>query len=662
MKATFPTLRLPITLIRSENPLPMLRDPNPDKGDLIDGGLLESERPGFAKNTGYRVLPYRMQDDYEPEPRPRDVPCAILENENLVATFLPSLGGRLYSLVDKRAGRECLFKNPVIKLGNLALRNAWFSGGVEWNYGHFGHTFFSSQPVHFAVGRDAAGNEFLRLYEFERASGTVFQADFHLPSGATALTAHLVCVNPADEPAPLFLWTNTAVTERGNPRVFSGTDGVIAQHLGPQPQDNYFLHADMPDLYGDGTDHSRPAGIPHAEEYFFQNENTADSAYEVSAYEDGQLFIDRSTGNYPYRKMFCWGGHPGGMHWKRHLSDAEGGEYLEVQAGLARTQVHGCELLPGEVIHITQLFAPAMADPHQVQGDYAAAGRHIRAVVDRMLPVALIESEHARCMAEWDKPAKLAIGGTGWGALESARDPGYLPRHLNFPPSELGEEQRPWLELLSGKPFSGTHSFQTAKPWLRLLEKAAESDPTNAELLIQLGLARCEQQNREGAMDAFRRSAACAPSPLAHRCTAYALWQRGAFTEAAAEMGKAVELLGEPQRAYAEEYLLMLTDAGQFQAAYDYYNALPAALKTGERMSLTAALSALEVGDDAFLDSQYARRFSVVKEGERRFTDTWFAREARREAARLNIPCTKEFEQQIRASRRLPENIDFRMV
>ena len=32
-----------------------------------------------------------------------------------------------------------LFNNPVVRYSNLATRNAWTSGGVEFNIGEFGH-------------------------------------------------------------------------------------------------------------------------------------------------------------------------------------------------------------------------------------------------------------------------------------------------------------------------------------------------------------------------------------------------------------------------------------------------------------------------------------------------------------------------------------------
>ncbi|MCZ7665985.1 MAG: DUF5107 domain-containing protein [Chloroflexi bacterium] len=46
-------------------------------------------------------------------------------------------------MLHKPSGRELLAKNPVFQPANLALRNAWFSGGIEWNIGAIGHS-----PLH----------------------------------------------------------------------------------------------------------------------------------------------------------------------------------------------------------------------------------------------------------------------------------------------------------------------------------------------------------------------------------------------------------------------------------------------------------------------------------------------------------------------------------
>ena len=145
--------------------------------------LPEEKRRFLGWQAGYRVLPYRMQDVYTRQRAPRDFQAVVLENEYLRATFLPELGGRLVSLVSLPAERELLHRNPVFQPADLAIRNAWFSGGIEWNIGQLGHTFTTCSPLFAAQIRGAAGEPGLRMYEYERCKGLFWQIDFYLPPG-----------------------------------------------------------------------------------------------------------------------------------------------------------------------------------------------------------------------------------------------------------------------------------------------------------------------------------------------------------------------------------------------------------------------------------------------------------------------------------------------
>lgn len=93
------------------------------------------------------MLPYCQQDGYNRDREEKVFKSVVIENEYLKAVFLPELGGRLWSLVDKTRDRELLYCNPVFQPGNLALRNAWFSGGVEFNVSIKGHNPLTCDPL-----------------------------------------------------------------------------------------------------------------------------------------------------------------------------------------------------------------------------------------------------------------------------------------------------------------------------------------------------------------------------------------------------------------------------------------------------------------------------------------------------------------------------------
>ena len=66
--------------------------------------------------------------------------------------------GKLYSLFDKVNNRDLLMTNCVYQPGNLAIRNAWHSGGIEFNFGNIGHHYFTCDNLFVALLKDEQGN------------------------------------------------------------------------------------------------------------------------------------------------------------------------------------------------------------------------------------------------------------------------------------------------------------------------------------------------------------------------------------------------------------------------------------------------------------------------------------------------------------------------
>ena len=160
------------------------------------------------------------------------LPTIEVENAALRATFYPSLGGRMISLYDKRGRRELLFDNPVLQFANLAIRNAWFSGGVEWNGPLYGHSLLTCSPVFAGVVETPRG-PLLRLYEFDRALETTWQVDAFLPRGDDRLWVHVKAINPNAHAVRFYWWTNIAVPLARDTRVLAPADYAISRTTRP---------------------------------------------------------------------------------------------------------------------------------------------------------------------------------------------------------------------------------------------------------------------------------------------------------------------------------------------------------------------------------------------------------------------------------------------
>ena len=256
------TLTMPTADVGPVNPLPPLLVTD-DLHTVVDPGEADAE---MRHNVGYgrvrSVLPYLVQDGYGRDRRPAEHKVAVLENDVLRATFLLNLGGRLWSLVHKPTGRELLYRNPVLQPANLALRNAWFAGGVEWNIGTIGHSPTTCEPLHAARVLQPDGTPVLRVYEFERLREVVFQVDAWLPEGSPVLLVHVRIVNPNDAETPMYWWSNVAVPQADDVRVLAPADEAWQFAY-----DSPLRRVPIPVL--DGQDRTYTTRAAEAADYFF---------------------------------------------------------------------------------------------------------------------------------------------------------------------------------------------------------------------------------------------------------------------------------------------------------------------------------------------------------------------------------------------------------
>lgn len=145
----FSTKKVKTASLGEPSPLPDLSGEHILQNDLIfcldeDDEIYEGY--GRCKNA----YPYRQYNNYTNDLEEKEVKTAVLENEHVRAVFLPEFGGRLWELWDKRREENILYTNDVLKFHNLAVRNAWFSGGVEWNIGVIGHTPLTTEQMYAA--------------------------------------------------------------------------------------------------------------------------------------------------------------------------------------------------------------------------------------------------------------------------------------------------------------------------------------------------------------------------------------------------------------------------------------------------------------------------------------------------------------------------------
>ena len=84
----------------AENPQPSFRQP--DQEVRGEPNFPKNKYYSLGRETGFCALPYAMLDRYNRELVDMKFSTVVLENDFLRAEFIPALGGRLWSLFDKK--------------------------------------------------------------------------------------------------------------------------------------------------------------------------------------------------------------------------------------------------------------------------------------------------------------------------------------------------------------------------------------------------------------------------------------------------------------------------------------------------------------------------------------------------------------------------------
>ncbi|MBD0737315.1 DUF5107 domain-containing protein [Streptomyces sp. CBMA29] len=674
---------IPAAALGPENPLPALRPLDElHRLDLKDREGLPAD---MARQLGYAplrsVLPVRVLDGYGRDRAPAALDALVIENDRIRATVLPGLGGRLYSLVHKATGRELLYRNPVFQPAAFALAGAWFSGGVEWNLGATGHAAHTCAPLHAARVPAPDGGEMLRLWEWERLRDLPFQIDMWLPADSDFLYVGIRVRNPHERTVPAYWWSNIAVPETDRTRVLAPADA--AWHFG---YSRTLSHVPVPAPDG-ATDITYTTRSEHAADYFFDVADT-DRRWITALDGEGHGLVQTSTDLLRGRKLFLWGHGRGGRRWQEWLTEPGTGGYLEIQAGLARTQLEHIPMAADSEFSWLEAYGPLAADPALVHGDdWTAARAEAGGRLEAALPRATVDAAYTAWLAHADTdPKDLLATGSGWGALESERGHFHLPG-TPFPATTLGDPQKPWLELLLAGIFPRPAADAPPGPalvspeWRELLE-AADTYPGNEWFRdYYLGIAQWAAGDRAQAVRSWERSVAAHPSPWGLRALAVAEADAGQTDRAADRYLAAYDSLRETftalpdrpdvRRALVVEAVPVLLAAGRAADAERVLadpdpdsNPAPEGERPGPdcgRLRLLRAQTALARGHVTEARALFDEGFVVedLYEGAESLTDTWYAIAERLVAG--DGPVTDDIRTRAREEHPLPAAYDFRM-
>lgn len=653
MSVTFGKYFIPSAHMGKDNMLP---DIHCNKYIRTKVGISEKLSAEERKYIGYgmipTLLPYTVQDDYDRSREMRGLDCAVLENEYLKAVFVTELGGRLWSLYDKKRGRELLYKNEVFQPANLALRNAWFSGGVEWNVGIRGHNTFTVSPMFAVKAYSKDGGEILKMYEYERIRGVVYSVCATLAHDV--LLVKVTIENRSDCDVPMYWWSNMAIPEEEKTRVLAPADEMF--YCAYENGEYVLSKSDMPRL--DGYDVSYPKNSHRSRDFFFKIPDD-DPKWIAGVDENGRGLLEFSTKNLIGRKLFVWGQGVGGKRWNEWLSESDK-RYVEIQAGLLHTQLEHFPMKKNSEISFIEGFGAIDIPKDAAHGDYFDA---VKAAGD-------VAAKRQKYLSEKyfdiEKEDMIERFGSGWGALENKISKKKISKYCIFPDESMTDEQSDWLCLTRGEPLKNRSvkdappSYVTGKYWEKSIEKTMRG--TWHEYL-QLGVIKYARGDFSAAKECFEMSIKSEPSAWAYRNLAQIKGNiEGDAVGAARDMETAADLSGGYVPLLIETATALMR-AGEYKKQIERYAAYPDGIKENGRLKMLTGACYVYIGD-----TETAKEFinenlvvSDIMEGEYSLSEIWIELYARVIAKETGASHETIDRSDVLARYPLPYWIDFRM-
>ncbi len=629
MSVKFTTIKIPSANLGDVNPTVDINNVSYIHAGYKMSESAQNKKPPFmGEGMVSTMLPYLQQDGYDRKLEDKELAAVVLENENLIATVLTGLGGRLYSLFDKKRNRELLYVNEIFQPANLSLRNAWFSGGVEWNVAIKGHNPFTCSPM-FVSKTESSLGEGVKLYEYERKRNIVYSIDFILPKNSEFLYVIPTIENTENAEKYAYWWSNIAVKETPRTRVIVPAS---KSYMSSYNKNAYFVdYVDNPII--EGRDSSYPLTAPRSNDYFYDIDN-GEEKWITAVDEQGKGLLQLSTNVLYGRKLFVWGQGNGGKNWQDFLSGGRG-SYIEIQAGLAHTQLQHIKMPASTKWRWCEAYGAIDIDANKAHDEnYKIAVKAVKDYISEYFPkgVNITLQQIADDYNETTLPPKRL--GSGWGALKNTENQllGVEPisKSLDFPAQSINEDQELFYELLNSgevheidvKAFP--KGYVISEYFEKKFAEAIANGCENWNTYYHLGVIKYALGKVEESQKAWEKSVEIKPSCWAYRNLA--MLERNVYHN----MEKAVELMQKsvylnPVLPIEKDYGETLVKAGLYEKWIEYFDG-DCKNKDSERLQFykAFALTKLKKYQEASKIVNENYTLSDIKEGELSVSELWY--------------------------------------
>lgn len=514
------------------------------------------------------VYPYPFLDSLGSEKKDKAWKAVYLENEYLKVTVLPELGGHVYAIFDKTINRDILYSNPVMKYAMVALRGAWVSGGIEWNFPD-GHTLTTVSPIDYVTLTESDGSAAVAIGDTERVQGMQWQVILRLRPGTRVLESEVTLNNRREVPGRYWYWS---------------TAGAPAA---PDLRFNYPMRETYPHAFWPvfkfpiekGVDIGRFSEVPNFLSLFARDSKRDYFGIYYEKSDWGVIHVADHR-ELPGKKTWTWGTDDNGDVWIDKLTDG-GGQYVEFQGGRFETQMEHQFIAPHRVEHFFEYWYGV----NQMGGAWNEATR------DAAVRISLHGNDATVSVAPNQRFSgvefTLANGGKQLQSTRIDLDPAKIfTTKIDVPaprqPLELTLKNRDGRVLLRYRTDSPVDNNPDFKPATRPV--ADPRNPASAEQSYVEGLGfdkkSKEREARQAYFEALKRDPVFAP---AHIALGLSFYRSGEYDIAAKHLEAA--LVRNKDAGDAHYYLALVRRAlGQTSEAEDHLLWL---VRSGYRESLS---------------------------------------------------------------------------
>ncbi len=304
--------------------------------------------PPFNALTGYPAYPDRFYGSAYRTLEEWELDLLWMENEHLKVAICPTLGGRVWRLIDKHGQRDVFYPIEEGRPYNAGFGYGYMGGGMEMNY-PAAHSVTNMRLRESRAARHEDGSCSVTLSETERHFRTRWAFSFILRPGQARLEHRVAIENPNPWETRYHYWANAGMLTDAEtvwifPETRAATHGVP-----PRP-------FSWPFYGGQNLDTLR--NVPESLGVYFDETVDGYFGYWRPSQNAGAVhFADLNLA--PGKKYWSWGwGQWGGPGTYSAHHDRDGRTYGEMQSGRIIIQEHFDRFLPFDHFTWTHFWYP----------------------------------------------------------------------------------------------------------------------------------------------------------------------------------------------------------------------------------------------------------------------------------------------------------------